>query len=89
MRPLFYHYAEDQIAWETADCYLFGRDLLVAPVLEAGVNTVRTYLPKGDCWIEHATGRRFEGGQFVTASAPMDTIPIFIREGAKVEGVNC
>ena len=81
MRPLFYEFPEDPAAWDTEDAYLFGPDLLVAPVMEPGARTRDVYLPAGAFWTEAATGKRWEGGQTVTASAPLDTIPLFTRNG--------
>jgi len=84
MRPLFYNFPADRAAWNVSDAYCFGDDLVVAPVFEAGVSERRVYLPKGTAWIEAATGKRFEGGQEVCAAAPIDVIPVFVREGAAV-----
>ena len=84
MRPLFFDFPEDQKAWETEDAYMFGKDLLVAPVMEAGVSERAVYLPAGTRWKESATGRIYEGGETVSASAPIDIIPVFIREGADI-----
>ena len=88
MRPLFYHYQADKRAWAVEDEYLFGRDVLVAPVLEAGADKREVYLPEGDNWVEHATGKHYAGGQTVIAEAPIDIIPVFVREGAQVAGLN-
>ena len=85
MRPLFFNFPEDPKAWETEDAYCLGDDLLIAPVFEAGVTERSVYLPRGTVWIEAATGKCFEGGQTVTAYAPIDVIPVFIREGASVQ----
>jgi len=63
---------------------MFGHDLLVAPVLEAGVTSREVYLPKGETWVEQATGKTFAGGQRVTAFAPLHVIPVFAREGSGV-----
>ena len=84
MRPLFFDFPEDKKAWETEDAYMFGKDLLVAPVMEAGVMERAVYLPAGSKWTESATGRVYEGGETVSASAPIDIIPVFIREGADI-----
>lgn len=84
MRPLFFDFPEDQKAWETEDAYMFGKDLLVAPVMEAGISERAVYLPAGTRWKESATGRIYEGGETVSASAPIDIIPVFIREGADI-----
>ena len=79
MRPMFYDFYADKKAWETEDQYMFGPDLLVAPVMEEGVSERSVYLPEGETWTECYTGKKFEGGQTVTAAAPIDIIPAFIR----------
>ena len=85
MRPLFYAYPQDAKAWEVEDSYLFGDDILVAPVMEEGAVQRPVYLPQGETWREVATGKRFEGGQWVQAEAPLEVIPLFVREGSQVE----
>ncbi|MBP3579473.1 MAG: glycoside hydrolase family 31 protein [Lachnospiraceae bacterium] len=79
MRPMFYDFHEDKKAWETEDQYMFGPDILVAPVMEEGVSERRVYLPAGETWTECYTGKKYEGGQTVTAAAPIDIIPVFTR----------
>lgn len=88
MRPYFYHYPDDSMCWNISDSYLFGADVLVAPVLEAGTVTREVYLPKGDNWIEVSTQKIWTGGQWIEANAPIDVIPVFVREGTEVEGLN-
>ncbi|MGN0384623.1 MAG: TIM-barrel domain-containing protein [Lachnospiraceae bacterium] len=85
MRPLFYDFPDDKMAWEIEDAYMFGPDLLVAPVMEAGVNTREVYLPKGANFVESYTGKVYEGGQKVEAEAPLNVIPVFVREGKEIE----
>ena len=85
MRPLFYDFPEDPEAAATEDCYMFGPDLLVAPVMEAGVTERTLYLPKGAVWKDAYTGKILEGGQKVTVPAPIDVIPVMIRDGAEIE----
>ena len=80
MRPLFFDFHEDKKAWEIEDAYMFGSDILVAPVMEAGVESREVYLPAGCKWTESYTGTVYEGGQTVNAKAPIDIIPVFIRE---------
>ena len=63
---------------------MFGDDILVAPVLYAGARTKTIYLPSGTKWVEAETGKVFEGGQTATVDAPLDTIPIFVKDGAEV-----
>lgn len=80
MRPLFFDFPEDQLCWEVEDAYMFGSDLLVAPVMEAGVCERAVYLPAGCSWTEAATGIVYTGGSKVIAKAPIDIIPVFIKE---------
>jgi len=79
-RPLLFEFQNDRQARETDDVYLFGDALLVAPVLEPGQTARHVYLPEGT-WIDWYTGERHTGGQFITAAAPLDRIPLFARGG--------
>lgn len=85
MRPLFYDFPEDKDSWEIEDAYMFGPDLLVAPVMEAGVTERSVYLPKGAAWKDAYTKKTYEGGQRVTVPAPIDIIPVFMRDGKEFE----
>jgi alpha-glucosidase len=60
---------------------MFGRDLLVAPVLREAVTDREVYLPAGD-WYDYWTGRRVAGGRRFRIPVALDSIPIFVREGA-------
>ena len=81
VRGLFYEFPEDETAHSIGDEYLFGPDLLVAPVVEANAEARDVYLP-GECeWVELSTGRCWKGGQIVRAHAPLDVIPVFAKEG--------
>lgn len=80
MRPLFFDFPEDQKAWDSEDAYMFGKSVLVAPVMEAGVTNREVYLPEGAEWTEVFTGKKWEGGQTVNAHAPFDVIPVFTRD---------
>ena len=79
MRPLFYEFPKDKIAWEIENAYLFGSHLLVAPILYAGETTRKVYLPEGAIWQDVWSGKTYDGGSTINASAPLDTIPLFIR----------
>ena len=81
MRPLFYDFPQDAACWEVEDAYMFGPDLLVAPVMEAGVDNRTVYLPKGAVWTDACTHTVYEGGQTVTVPAPIDIIPVLVRDG--------
>ena len=81
MRPLFYDFPKDQEAWKVEDSYMFGPDLLVSPVMEAGVTERLVYLPAGATWKDAYTGKVYDGGQRVVVPAPIDIIPVLIRDG--------
>ncbi len=85
MRPMFFDFSEDKTAWEVEDQYMFGSDILVAPVMEEGVTERTVYLPEGTNWVDANTKAVYEGGQRVTIPAPLDIIPILVREGAEIE----
>jgi alpha-D-xyloside xylohydrolase len=84
MRPLFFDFPEDERAWDVDDQFLLGPDVLVAPVYEPGARTRRVYLPSGARWYDPATGHVLEGGTTPDADAPLERIPVFVREGAAV-----
>ena len=83
MRPLFYDFPSDEKAWETHDELMFGPDILAAPVLYEGVEKRSVYLPKGSVWKECETGRTYDGGTTVECNAPISSMPIFVKDGAK------
>ncbi|SFD52473.1 glycoside hydrolase family 31 protein [Streptomyces aidingensis] len=84
MRPLFLDHPHDAHAWTVEDQFLFGPDVLVAPVTGPGLRSREVYLPAGTRWHDPATGRRYEGGRTVTMAAPLDRIPVLTREGADI-----
>lgn len=57
MRPLFYDFPGDTQAWKSEDAYMFGPDLLVAPIFEAGTTYRSVYLPANASWTDAETGR--------------------------------
>ncbi len=79
MRTLFYEFPEDPVCWKQETEYMFGPDILVAPITEAGVKGRDVYLPAQESWKNPKTGEVFEGGQTVYVHAPLDTIPLFVR----------
>ena len=84
MRPLFYDFPEDQAVWDIEDEYMFGPDVLVAPVLYEGVRARELYLPKGS-WININDQTQYFGGASVTADAPYEAIPVFVKQGSEAE----
>ena len=86
IRPLFYDYPEDQKSWEIGDEYMFGPDVLVAPVLYEDVRERQVYLPEGK-WININDGSEWDGGQTITAPAPYEAIPVFVKAGTEAAGM--
>jgi len=91
MRALIFAFPNEDALADTWDEYLYGENLLVAPVLEAGATSRKIYLPgvpekgtDGVSWLSYASDHRtiYRGGTTVTVPAPLDTIPVFVREGA-------
>jgi alpha-glucosidase (family GH31 glycosyl hydrolase) len=81
MRALWLHFPDDPKAVECGDQYLWGRDVLVAPVVEKGATTRRVYLPRG-AWYDFWTHERVEGGREISRPVDLDTIPLYVREGS-------
>ncbi len=84
VKPLFYDFYNDAQSWNVEDQYLFGHDILVAPVYKENSFTKEVYLPKGTKWVNAYTKESFKGGQTVTVNCPIDQIPLFIKEGTEV-----
>ena len=77
MRTLFYEFPEDETSWTVEDEYMFGDKYLVAPVFEAGARKRQVYLPKGCSWRRIGTDTALEGGQVITADAPLEDMPVY------------
>ena len=79
-RPLFLHFEADERCAAIQDSYLYGPDLLVAPVLLPGAVTRTAYLPAGTGWTHLWSGQAFPGGAEATVPAPLGRPPVFIRD---------
>lgn len=66
---------------------MFGGDLLIAPVAYESMTSREVYLPGGSEWTSLWDGQVYKGGQTVRAEAPIDTIPVFLRDGKHSEWV--
>ncbi len=80
IRTLFYEFPKDHKTWTITDEYMFGGNLLVAPVCHKGQVQRNVYLPCGCSWTNAFTGETYEGGQEIVAQAPLEIIPVFYRE---------
>jgi alpha-glucosidase/alpha-D-xyloside xylohydrolase len=81
MRALWLHYPQDDIAAGLGTEYLWGRDLLVAPVIRPDTMVREVYLPRG-LWYDWWSGERQPGGGTVTRVVDLETMPLYARAGA-------
>ena len=79
MRPLFVDFPSDPVCYQVEDEYLFGADLLVAPILDADIQTRNVYLPANSTWRDAWTDQVYTGGQWIPIETPLDKIPLFLR----------
>lgn len=85
MRPMFYHYSAQPQSRELDDQYLFGADILVAPVMSAKQQHRRVWLPEGETWVDMNTKEVVAGGRFVSVPTPLNSIPVFIKMNSPVQ----
>ena len=83
LRALWLHYKDDPAAVARGDEYLWGRDLLVAPVVERGATVRPLYLPRGQ-WHDFWSGERLEGGREIERPVDLATMPLYVRAGGVV-----
>ena len=81
IRALWLHYPQDKQAAARGDQYLYGRDLLVAPVVEKAATSRTLYLPPGS-WYDFWTKEKLAGGREMTRNVNLETMPLFVRAGA-------
>ena len=81
MRGLWLHFPDDAKAASRSDEFLWGRDVLVAPVVEQGAASRNIYLPRGT-WYDFWTDERMDGGREITRAVDLETMPLYVRAGA-------
>ena len=94
IRWLAFDFADDKNTWGITDQFMFGESIMVCPVLDAmyydanGESLIAAekqrsvYLPAGCDWFDFYTGEKYEGGKTITVSAPLETIPLFVKDGS-------
>ncbi|MDH7911923.1 TIM-barrel domain-containing protein [Winogradskyella sp. SYSU M77433] len=82
MRPLLFEEPNNPELFNYTKTYLWGKDILVSPVLEAGKKEQEVYFPKDNIWFDFYTGERIEGGQKSKVSLKEKSIPTYVRAGA-------
>ncbi len=80
VRPLFYHYQEDQETYNINDQFLMGEGLMVCPVTRPGVEHRMVYLPEGD-WYNFWNNQQYTGSRYMVAEAPLKELPLFVKAG--------
>lgn len=81
MRPLVFEYPHDENVFDLKDEFLFGSELLVAPVHEEEQCRRQVYLPNGK-WYDYDYGYEYDGGRSYDIYAPQNRIPVFVKAGA-------
>lgn len=82
--PTVFYYSADPNTHEQSFEFLAGPDVLIAPVIEQGARSRTAYLPSGRRWVDWNSKIAYEGGQFATVDAPLESLPVFVAEGAQV-----
>jgi alpha-D-xyloside xylohydrolase len=81
MRALAMDFREDEKALNIPDQFMFGRALLVSPIVQQGARIRSLYLPGGTDWYDFWTGARMVGGQVIAGQADLSRIPLHVRAG--------
>lgn len=88
MRALFLEFPDEAPAWAVSDQFMFGPDVLVAPVVEQGARQRPVYLPEGAAWLDAWTGAPVEATGWIDAPAPLDRIPVYLRQGGALRSLS-
>ena len=83
MRPLLFDWPEDETCTSIGDEFLFGDDILFAPIVNQGETSRRVYLPAGE-WVFARDGKEYAGGQWITCTAEVNEFIAFVKKGASV-----
>jgi alpha-glucosidase (family GH31 glycosyl hydrolase) len=81
MRPLFYQFANDTAACRVEDEYMWGENLLVAPVIKKGLTSRSIYLPEGK-WFDFTTGSEYNGRSRIDFPLTIENLPVFAKAGS-------
>jgi len=81
MRALVLEYQNDANTYDIGDQYMFGSNLMIAPVTTKGARSRVVYLPKGT-WFDYWTGKKYEGKQYKTVVTPLEKLPVFVKAGS-------
>lgn len=82
MRGLLMDFSSDRSTWKVGDQFMFGPSLLINPVYSYKAISRTVYLPAGQGWYDLYSGKYYNGGQNITADAPYERVPVFVKEGS-------
>ncbi|RSK46911.1 glycoside hydrolase family 31 protein [Bacillus canaveralius] len=83
MRPLMFEYPHDANTYQLSDQFMVGDNVIVAPIMQPGIEHRAVYLPEGQ-WIDYWTGEEWAGEQHHLIKAELDVLPVFIKKGSLV-----
>ncbi len=86
MRPMFFEYPDDEMCYDLGEQFMFGSDILFAPIVNRGQTVKTVYLPEGN-WVLTKDKKDYPGGKFVDVTAEIDEFIAFVKKGADV--LNC
>jgi alpha-D-xyloside xylohydrolase len=87
MRPLFVDFPDDPVCEVIEDQFMFGSEIMVAPVVHEGAREREVYLPAGVEWINAWDRTVHPGGQRINVPAPLETIPVFLKANSRLIGI--
>jgi alpha-D-xyloside xylohydrolase len=87
MRAMFIDYPDDSQCWILENQYMFGRNLIVSPVLFEGEKRREIYLPEGK-WSDFFTGKLYAGNRNYTIDTPLNRIPVFSKKKSLIESIS-
>ena len=83
MRPFVFDFPGDEEALKQNGSYMFGKSILVSPVMDGGVSEWKVYLPENQAgWYDWWTGEKADGGQYITAEVDIRTTPVYVKGGS-------
>jgi alpha-D-xyloside xylohydrolase len=84
MRPMFYDYYQDETCYKLDDQYMFGDDILFAPIVIQGQVSRKVYLPAGITWVNINDKKEYVGGEYVACHAEINQFIAFVKKGKEV-----
>ncbi len=84
--PLYYYEQSDSNLYNAEDQFMWGDNIMVAPVVEKGATTRKLYLPSGK-WVDYFKNRQHEGGHWIDQKVELGYLPVFIKEGSIIPTV--